>query len=235
MLLLITIICTFQHYSRGAHWQTMYEPTEDAPASVYRDTCCKGHWSNVKTAFKKKIISRLMLLHFQLLITLPLFPLTFKEFLCAFTIVHVQKTPQTFGSNLTLNCTSHLSRLNNNTCMHVGKEWAIRTVKCAIRFALCYSFWHFGHLWWVGLVAPWHTGCVFGRRSAHPPLCFSPFVTIWRGNFAIRQQDSFNHGGGVADLSPSVLFPSDGNPQLSESKIIWSEHTPPWEYIYIYF
>lgn len=31
-------------------------PTEDAPASVYRSTVCRGRWGNVKPAFDNTVI-----------------------------------------------------------------------------------------------------------------------------------------------------------------------------------
>ena len=77
---------------------------------------------------------------------------------------------------------NHLFTVKDNACMYVGKEGAIRGVKCTIRFAPRCSFWHIGHLWRAGLVAPRHAGCVFGRRPAHPLRYFSPLVTIWRGD-----------------------------------------------------
>ena len=144
-------------------------------------------------------------------------------------IIQVQKIPpQNTKQPLAwfhFNLHDHLFTVSDNACMYVGKEGAIRGVKCTIRFAPRCSFWHIGHLWWAGLVAPWHTGCVFGRRPAHPLRYFSPLVTIWGGD-SVNKIDSTSLVDLLISLSLSVL-------QQPEEEI--RAHTREFTQVFFFF
>lgn len=104
----------------------------------------------------------------------------------------------------------------------------ITTVKWAIRFALCNSFWHFGHLWRERA-----GGALAGREVCPwavilptlPPRCVSTPLTIWGGDFEIRQRDSFRASVVVLLFGFSKCFfspPSCWNLQLPGSKCVFT-------------